>query len=450
VSAVSEAEARDIVASLRAGVVPRAGLHHFAVGLDRLMAAIDEELEHVARGRGRGASKWVRGEYGSGKTFATRLLCVRAREKGFATAEVQISINDTPLHKLEMVYRRLLERLTTAADGEGALTAVVDGWLYEIGEEVRRLRGLAEDDPEFAAAVAARLEDKLADVAALNPAFGQVLRAYHEALDAGDFGQAQGLLGWLAGQPHIARAVTAKGGIKGSVDGPAALAFLRGLLLVLRQSGHAGLVVVLDEVETVQRMPSNTRDKALNALRQLMDMLVNEELPGLYLVVTGTPDFFEGYQGLKGLQPLYQRVATAFDADPRFDNLRAPQVRLTAFDAERLVLVGKRVRDLFPATHPERVAAVDDDFLEALADKVTAAFGGRVEVGPRTFLRELVDVMDRCDQHADYDPRVRYELRVDEAALSPEELDAVRRAGSPGDGGGDDGGDGRRRRRLEG
>ena len=445
-SVVSDGEARDIVASLRAGLVPRGGLHHFAVGLDALMAVVGEELDHVARGKGRGAAKWVRGEYGSGKTFATRLLCARARERGFATAEVQISVNDTPLHRLEMVYRRLMERLTTAADGEGALSAVVDGWLYELGEEVGRLKGLAEDDPDFAAAVEERLEDKLAELAATNPAFGQVLRAYHRALLVGDFGLAQGLLGWLAGQPHIARGVTSKAGLKGSVDGQAALSFLRGLLLVLRQSGHAGLVVVLDEVETIQRMPSNTREKSLNALRQLMDMLVNEELPGLYLVVTGTPDFYDGYQGLKGLAPLYQRVVTKFDAEPRFDNLRAPQVRLPAFDAGRLLLVGQRVRDLFPATHPERVADVDDAFLEALVDKVTAAFGGRVDIGPRTFLRELVDILDRCDQHAEYDPRQQYDLRIDEAALSPEELDAVRKADTPGGGTGGTG----KRRRLEG
>ena len=64
----------------------------------------------------------------------------------------------------------------------------------------------------------------------------------------------------------------------------------------------AGLVVVLDEVETVQRMNAPTREKSLNALRQLMDMLATDDLPGLYLVVTGTRDFFEGYKGLKGLQ----------------------------------------------------------------------------------------------------------------------------------------------------
>lgn len=428
-SRVSPELSRDITAALRAGAVPRQGLEHFATGLDRLLPVIEEELDDVAAGEGRGRSKWIRGEYGSGKTFATRLLCARARAKRFATTEVQISINDTPLHHLETVYRRMMERLTTDAHGEGALRAIVDGWLFEVGEEVTRLKGIGEDDPQFPRLVEARLEEKLLELSTRNPAFSQVLRAYHQALQDGDFHTAQGLLAWLAGQPQIDRSVTARAGVKGAVDGQAALTFLRGVLLLLRQSGHAGLVVVLDEVETVQRMPPPTREKSLNALRQLVDMLANKELPGLYLVVTGTPAFFEDYKGLKGLPPLYQRIATRFDESGRFDNLRAAQVRLSPFDETRLVEVGQRVRGLFPAKHPERIAArVSDAFLVALAAQVTRGFGGKVSVSPRTFLRELVDVMDKVDQYEDYDPVTQYALVIDEAALTPEEL-AARRGG---------------------
>lgn len=423
------AEAQEIVNALRSGLVPRRGLEHFATGLEPLLEAISEELDFV--GRGQGVAKWMRGEYGTGKTFATRLICARARKLGFATAEVQISINDTPLHHLETVYRRLMERLTTDAEGAGALKAVVDGWLYELGEQVRRIRGIDEADPAFADATEARLEDKLADLSRRNPAFAQVLRAYHRAEHDGRFALSQGLLAWLAGQPHTVHNVTKVAGVKGKVDGQAALTFLAGLLQLLRQSGHAGLVVVLDEVETIQRMNAQTRDKSLNALRQLMDMLTAEELPGLYLLVTGTPDFFDGYKGLKGLAPLYQRVAVKFSDDARFDNLRAPQVRLHPFTTARLLQVGQRVRALFPAKAADRVMArVDDAFLTALVNKVTSGFGGKVAVTPRVFLRELVDVLDRVDQHPEFDPLEHYELSISEAELTDEELSAFHRDGN--------------------
>lgn len=416
-------ESKAIVNALRSGLVPNVGLEHFATGLEALVAAVNEDLDFVASGKG--LSKWIRGEYGTGKTFAARYLCAKARARRFASSEVQVSINDTPLHHLETVYRRLIEKLETAADGPNAFQAIVEGWLYQVGDEVTRLRGIREDDPGFPDATEQRLEDKVADLSKRNPAFAQVLRAYHRATHEGDFATAQGLLAWLAGQPHTDRSVLSTAGVKGKVDGQASLTFLAGLLQLLRQSGYDGLVVVLDEVETVQRMNAQTREKSLNALRQLMDMLAKEELPGLYVVVTGTRDFFEGYKGLKALAPLYQRVQVNFSEDSRFDNLKAPQVRLTPFTDDRLLAVGTRIRNLYPAKNPSRVLErVSDGFLQGLISQVTAGFGGKVALAPRLFLRELVDVLDRVDIHADYDPREHYTLELDDGKLTPEELAA--------------------------
>ncbi len=420
---MNRSESDDIVQALRSGLVPKRGLHHLATGMDALMRAVAQELDFVATGKG--TSKWIRGEYGSGKTFATRLLCSRARDRGFATSEVQISANDTPLHHLETVYRRLIERLETAADGPGAFQSIVDGWLYQVGDEVQQLQGIAEDDPRLADATEKRLEDKLAELARQNQTFPAVLRAYHRAMFEGDFATAQGLIAWLSGQPHVSASVMRKAGISGKLDGAAALSCLAGVLCLLRQTDRPGLVVVLDEVETVQRMNAQTRDRALTSLRQLMDQLGNEHLPGLYLVVTGNRDFFEGPKGLKGATALYQRVNVHFGDDPRFDNLRAAQVRLSPFDSERLMEVGRRVRDLYPAQHPERVSArVSDAFLQALVEKVTAGFGGKVTVVPRVFLRELVDVLDRVEQHEDYDPAAHYKLTVGGDSLTFEEVSA--------------------------
>lgn len=416
-------ESAAIVNALRSGLVPSEGLEHFATGLDSLLEAVNQELDFVAGGKG--LSKWIRGEYGTGKTFAARYLCAKARQRKFATSEVQISINDTPLHHLETVYRRLIERLETAADGPNAFQAIVEGWLYQVGDEVTRLRGISEDDPSFADATEQRLEDKLADLSKRNPAFAQILRAYHRAMHDGDFATAQGLLAWLAGQPHTDRSILKAAGTKGKVDGQASLTFLAGLLQLLRQSGYVGLVVVLDEVETVQRMNAQTREKSLNALRQLMDMLAKDELPGLYVVVTGTRDFYEGYKGLKALAPLYQRVQVTFGEDARWDNLRAPQVRLMPFTDDRLLTVGTRIRDLYPTKNADRVSGrVNDGFLRALVAQVTAGFGGKIALAPRLFLRELIDVLDRVDIHANYDPVAHYKLDLDDGKLTAEELAA--------------------------
>jgi hypothetical protein len=98
----------EIIDALRRGTVPQRSLDVFAVGLDQFIPALDEELSRVAQGGG--VFKAVRGEYGSGKTFFGRWLQERSKRSRFATAEVQISETETPLHRLETVYRRALER----------------------------------------------------------------------------------------------------------------------------------------------------------------------------------------------------------------------------------------------------------------------------------------------------------------------------------------------------
>lgn len=85
--------------------------------------------------------------------------------------------------------------------------------------------------------------------------------------------------------------------------------------------------------------------------------------------------------------------------------------------------------------------------------QVTAGFGGCVAVAPRLFLRELVDVLDRVDQHEAYEPQEHYTLNLaDETTLTPEELAARhgRVSPTPDPPGGDAAGAGAPPKRLDG
>jgi hypothetical protein len=434
-TSVSAERRTEIVDALRRGTVPSRGLGILAVGLDRFAPTFDADLDRVASGAG--VFKAIRGEYGSGKTFVTRWLAERAKSRGLAAAEVQISEADTPPHRYQTIYRRLVDQLSTSSVRSGALRSVVDSWFFTLEEDVLASGGVDPDDTAaLTAGTAELMERRLGPVSRAAPAFTAVLRAYLEATNAGDRATADGLLAWLGGQPHVAASVKRAAGVKGDLDHDAALSFLTGLLVVLRDAGFPGLVLVLDEVETMQRMRSDVRDKGLEALRKLIDDLYQDRFPGLELVVTGTPAFFDGPQGVQRLPPLAQRLATDFSGDPRFDNPRAVQVRLPGFTLDSLVEVGSRVRDLYAAgaADPDRVrTAVDDAYLADLGRAVAGELGSRVGVAPRLYLKKLVDVLDRVDLHPDFDPRVAYPLTVADSELTDVERNtrAGASSGSP-------------------
>ena len=421
---ISAAKREDIIGALRRGTVPGSGLDAFAVGVEVFAPVIDEELERVAAGRG--AFKAVRGEYGSGKTFFGRWFQERARSCGFAASEIQINETETPLHKLETVYRRLVERLGTADAAHGAFRSVIDGWFFALEQDVLAEGGAdADDDSALLARTDALMEARLATISKAAPAFAAVLRAYRQALARGDGALADGLISWLAGQPNVAASVKLAAGIKGDLDHFGAANFLAGVLVILRDSGYAGLVLVLDEVETLQRMRADTRERGLNALRQWIDEIDAGRYPGLYLLITGTPAFYDGPQGIQRLVPLAQRLHVDFATEARFDNPRAAQIRLSTFDHGALVAVGARIRDIYAegARDPARIqSVVDDTYVETLARAVAGGLGGKVGVAPRLFLKKLVaDVLDRVDLHADFDPRRHYSLTLSDTEMSAAE-----------------------------
>lgn len=422
---VSAARRRQVLDALRRGAVPETGLDLFAVGMDRFAASTAEDLETVAAGGA--VFKAIRGEYGSGKTFYARWLAEAAKRANLAAAEVQISENETPLHRLETVYRRMTERLSTATFPPSALRPVIDAWFYALEDDA--LAGGDIDASDRAAvdgAVDKLLGHRLAEVSRTAPTFATALRGYRTATTGGDQAAADAILAWLGGQPHVAAAARRQAGLRGDLDHFGALGFLQGLLAVLRDCGYPGLLLVLDEVETLQRVRSDARDKALNALRQLVDEVHSGRFPGLYLVITGTPAFFDGPQGVARLAPLAQRLATDFPADPRFDNPRAVQIRLPGFTLDSLTELGVEVRDLFASASPRVATVVDDVYLADLARSVAGKLGGRVGVAPRLFLKKLVaGVLDPVELHPDFDPRRDFTLAITSTELTEVEANAT-------------------------
>lgn len=422
---------RDVIEALRRGTVPRRGLDLFAVGTERITDTLAEELARVATGGG--VFKALRGDFGCGKSFTARWFQQRAIDAGFAVAEVQISENDTPLHRLETVYRRAMEGLRTREWDRGAFRSLLSEWLLSLEDEVIDGGIDPDDSVELAGAVGQLLEGRLAEVSAIQPQFAAALRACHGAQVEENYAVSEGLMAWLMAQPNVGASVKRAAGLKGDVDHTGALAFLRGVLTVLQQTRRPGLMLILDEVETIQRVRTDSRERSLNALRQLIDDVYGGRFPGLYVLITGTPSFFDGPQGVKRLPPLAQRLHVEFSEDPTFDNLRDVQLRLPPFDLDRLVAVGRKVRDLYPSEHRERIdTKVNDEVLRSLAVGIAGKLGGRTGVAPRIFLRKLVaGLLDRVDLHEDFEPRRDFKLVVEAEELSLEEREALASGSQP-------------------
>lgn len=400
---------------LRKGLVPERGIEAFAVGIDAQRGEIHRQLDLVRSGEG--SIKFLRGGYGCGKTFMSRLAILDAQAKGFATSFVVVSDNDLAFHRFDDVYKKVLTELGTSSCPRGALGDILDRWIGRV-EEALVEAGADEDAPDFDAKVRARLnEDLQARTRGQAPEdFVRVIQTIFDLKQRGEVSEAGSLISWLSGSEKVAASAKKVAQIKGDIGSRDALDYLRGVLEIVKAAGYSGMLIVIDEAETILRMRKDSRHKSLNGIRQIADAAGG--YPGLLWVFTGTPEFFDERRGVAGLAPLHDRIQFLSRGDKA--SMRQPQLELSPFDKKRLRAVALRLRELYPAkdraTLEERIS---DIFIERLVDEVTAGFKGDVGVVPRQFLRQFVDQLDLVDDDPTHDPMASYGFAAKD--LTPEE-----------------------------
>jgi hypothetical protein len=286
---------------------------------------------------------------------------------------------------------------------------IIDSWLFGIEERLMQAGGGSMDEESLELATVREIETALAGISELNTSLAAALRTYYSANNAGQFALAQAAIGWICGEPNIGRDFKQKAGIRGDIDDTVALAFLRGMVRIMVSAGYRGLAVAVDEVETTQTLARAQRDKGYATLQQMIDSLDRGEMPHCYFLVTGTPSFFEGSKGIRSLTPLFDRInVTQTDG---FRNPRQPQIVLPKFDVKKLEQVALKVCDVYSGAFSEvDRERVSHRFIRAMIQKVTRKFGGRVDVIPRIFLKEFVDVLDKCELYPAYNPWEAYEF----------------------------------------
>jgi len=424
---LTRSDTKHVFQRLRDGLVPTRGLDAFAVRIDRQRAEIRRLLELVGTD-GEGVAKFLRGGYGCGKTFTAQLATLDARDQGFVTSFVVVSPTETKFHKFEEVYHKIVTELSTGTCPRGALADILDRWIGRV-EDALAEAGLDEDADGFDQQVRARIAEDLESMTrgAVPGDFVRVVQTIFDLKQRGELPGAGALLSWLSGSTHVAQGAKKLAGVKGDIGSRDALGYLRGILEISKAAGYRGLVIVVDEAETILRMRSDTRAKSLNGIRQIVD--ASQDYPGLLWVFTGTPEFFDTRKGVAGLQPLHDRIR--FMQSGGFASLRQAQLELRPFDKASLRDVAFRLRELYPAADRGRMdGEISATFIDKLVDEVTAGFKGDVGVVPRQFLRTLLHHMDLVDEDPEYDPMAA--AGFEPAGLTPEEEAAQRGGGGIG------------------
>jgi hypothetical protein len=383
-----------IVASLRAGMVPRLGQQHIQVGRAAEVRSAVHDLERIADG-GAGC-RFVIGEYGSGKTFFLHLVRSVALEKRLVTVHADLS-PDRRLHassgQARGLYAELMRNLATRArpDG-GALASVVERFVTGALDEANA----SGDDP------ADTIRSRLAALTELTGGydFAAVVGAYWRGYDGGDERLRAEAVRWLRGEFTSRVDARAALGVRTIVDDGAFYDQLKLMARFVRLAGFGGLLVCLDEMVNLYKI---TGSAVRNANYEQVLRIVNDTTQGaaehLGFLFGGTPEFLmDPRRGLYSYPALASRLApNRFASADRVDHT-GPVIRLGSLTPEDVFVLLTRLRHVYAGGDPARYL-VPDEALAAYLAHCAARLGDGFFRTPRETIRGFLDLLALLDQH---------------------------------------------------
>lgn len=386
-----------ILQALRAGVTPRYGLQHLQVGRLREVETLLEDIERIADGGA--AIRFIVGEYGSGKSFFLQLIRSIALEKGAVCLHADLA-PDRRLHasggQARMLHAELLRNCSTRSKPEGgALGSVVERFIAE----VRRHAG--EAGMSIEQCIEERLHELSESVGGYD--FAMVIAAYWQGYERGCEQLRDEALRWLRGEFSTRTEARKSLGVGSIVDDGNVYDRLKLLARFVRRAGYAGLLVCIDELVNLYKLPQ--RQTRLANYEQILRML-NDCLQGsaehLGFLFGGTPEvLFDTGKGLFSYEALRSRLEeNNFARRAGVVDYAAPVLRLANLTPEELYLLLCNIR-LVHANGDPGASSVPDEALDAFVHHCSRHIGDAYFRTPRNTIKAFVDFLSVLDQHPD-------------------------------------------------
>ena len=402
-TSIESRSARDVIDALRQGVVPDKNLDLLIIGQTKPRQHLKELLNEAQNNKS--PFKFIRGIYGSGKTFLCSWLREYALNNEFAVSIVNIG-PDQPLSDLPIFFSGLINGLRTFEKRDSsALVDILESWLLNIHQKTAQFEGLTAHDAvtqkKLTAIVERRVESELAYLADLDPGFAPALRSFYMARSNGNPVIASTAVAWLSGSRSMSSRSLSEIGVKGYLEANRVFPRIRALLEVIKGARYHGLFLLVDELELIRRFPqARQREQALEILRLLIDESGKNGFPGCLLVFTGTDTFFEDDRaGLKSYEALAERIIIPKIRGGMI-SMRQPVITLEGLNQQKLLAVAGKIRDIHGIAYNwKSKERLPDDALVKLVQDWTAFGEDSVKRKPRKVIKELTNILDLLEEN---------------------------------------------------
>ncbi len=404
--AITKREAKTILTSLSAGVVPRTGLRHISVGRLPEVAALKNDLDHNREG---GATvRFVIGKFGSGKSFLLQLMRTYALESKFVVADADFS----PERRLfgsgdEAIatYRELMKNLSTQTRPDGnALPTIIERWISGIQTNVATESGLDHASPEFVNQVKSQIFSTLNDMQELIHGFdfGSVLAAYYQGYADNNEELKSSALRWLRGEYGTKTEAYDALKIRTIINSDNFYDYLKVFAVFFKKIGYSGFTVCLDEAAYLYTITNSVSRK--NNYEVILS-IINDCLQGkasyIGFIFGGTPEFMEDQRrGLFSYEALRSRLAGNRFLGEGLQDFTGPVIKLSSLTAEEIFVLLQKIREIHQSQAAAPIKMADQD-IHTYMEETLRRMGAREFTTPRDLVREFVNLLNLLAQYPD-------------------------------------------------
>lgn len=394
-----------ILNSLKGGVVPRIGLPYITVGREVEIQALLHDLDLIADG---GASfRFLVGRYGSGKSFLIQTIRTHSMGENFVVADADLS----PERRLQggqgqglSTYRELIRNLSTKTRPEGgALALVLDRWVINIQRKAAEECGSSSGtvyDQAFHSVLEAFLEPLCELVHGYD--FSAVLKIYAFAFAEEDTEAKACVVKWLRGEYRTKTEARRELGVNACISDDSWYDYLKLLAEFLTGAGYKGLVVMIDELVNLYKIPNSvTRQNNYEKILTMYNDTLQGKAHHLGIIMGGTPQSIEDRRrGVYSYEALRSRLTQGRFASEGLSDMLAPVIRLNPLTYEELLVLIEKLADIHAGYYEYRRSLTEDDLVSFLQIEF-GRVGSDSHLTPREVIRDFIELLDIVYQNPD-------------------------------------------------
>ena len=397
--------AQALINSLKGGVVPRVGLQYVAVGRKDEIDALLRDVEIVADG---GASfRFIVGQYGSGKSFLLQTIRNYVMAKNFVVVDADLS----PERRLQgtrgqglATYKELIRNMSTKTKPEGgALSLILDRWISSVQQEVMVSSGLSITDPGLPKLVEKRIS---AVIYSLNEMvhgfdFARLLTLYYEAHINGDDALKAKVLKWFRGEYPTKSEARQELGVNIVITDDDWYEYLKLFAAFLKQAGYAGMLVLIDELVNIYKIPNAiTRQYNYEKILTMYNDTMQGKAQHFGIILCGTPQCMEDpRRGVYSYEALRSRLAEGHFTGEHKD-LLSPVIRLHPLTHEEMLILIEKLADIHAGLYEYPQIVTERDMVDFIQIEF-GRIGADTHITPREVIRDFIQVLDIVYQNPD-------------------------------------------------